>query len=216
MHEADDAAYLRKSLADQEIKSKKNSERIDITWVNPNAHLKNWLKIMMSHTPLKHRIHFIYKDWFNDEFLHSQLQVPNSAEAVKNKAKLAFDHFKMPVMVDDNSFNLNEFQKKDYSMSIHSLGLLKTVLSLEDKSAYETCAFGFCASADSEPDVIQSTTHGRIVKPASWKEGDKDPEWSEMFQYNGFEKPRIEMTDNELVDTNERINAMRKLMRYFA
>lgn len=121
----------------------------------------------------------------------------------------------MPVLVDFNSRTINGMLKKDRSDLISRVGPTKALFMMEDKSAFETCAFGFCDSNNTEPLAMVGRTYGQIVEPKNWEKLKEPPKWEDIFHWDGHNVPVSQMTELDFFKSYQRFKAVQKLRHYF-
>eukprot|EP00386_Alphamonas_edax_P003582 GDKI01010846.1.p1 GENE.GDKI01010846.1~~GDKI01010846.1.p1 ORF type:complete len:211 (-),score=74.73 GDKI01010846.1:227-859(-) len=116
-------------------------------------------------------------------------------EISMEKAKLAFEQVKQPVIVEDTGLCFNALGGlpgpyiKWFLEKCGHEGLNKMLAGFEDKTAYAQCVFSYFDGSTEKPVVFDGRTNGRIV-PAR---GPTDFGWDPVFEPEGYDKTYAEL-----------------------
>lgn len=140
-------------------------------------------------------------------------------EVVRAKCKLAAEHIKGPVIVEDTSLCFNALGGmpgpyiKWFLKEIKPEGLHKLLAGFDDKSAYALCIFGYSSGqpgAVPEVKIFPGRCDGTIVSPR----GPPDFGWDPCFQPNGFTQTYAEMPKETKNGISHRGKAMASLKEF--
>ncbi|KAJ8763866.1 hypothetical protein K2173_003648 [Erythroxylum novogranatense] len=141
-------------------------------------------------------------------------ELQGEPEAIsKEKARLAAEKIKGPVLVEDTCLCFNALKDlpgpyvKWFLDKLGNEGLNNMLMAYEDKSAYALCVFSFATDADTEPETFMGTTEGIIVPPR----GPKDFGWDPVFQPDGYEQTFAEMPKEEKNKISHRYRSLAKV-----
>ncbi|WCJ24204.1 Inosine triphosphate pyrophosphatase family protein [Euphorbia peplus] len=146
-------------------------------------------------------------------------ELQGTPEAIsKQKAVLAAQEVKGPVLVEDTCLCYNAFKGlpgpyiKWFLDSTGVEGLHNLLAAYEDKSAYALCVFSFALGPGSEPIVFQGKTMGEIVPP----KGPRDFGWDPVFKPDGYDLTFAEMPKEEKNKISHRYRALEMVKAHFA
>ncbi|MFT4303953.1 MAG: non-canonical purine NTP pyrophosphatase [Candidatus Woesearchaeota archaeon] len=111
-------------------------------------------------------------------------------EVVSEKAKLAYQKTKKPVIVDDTGLAFNALNGmpgiyiKHFLKAIGPKGVYKLLYGFDDKSGYSFTSIGYCDGKQTI--VFTGKCNGTIVKPSSKGYGFKNG-WDTIFKANGLD-----------------------------
>lgn len=139
-------------------------------------------------------------------------------EITREKAKLAAEQVKGPVLIEDTSLCFNALKGlpgpyiKWFLDKLGHDGLNKLLIGFDDKSAYAQCLFAYCADSTSEPVIFDGRCSGRIVAAR----GPNAFGWDPIFEVDGTKKTFAEMEKNEKNLISHRSRALALVKEYFA
>ncbi|XP_065862883.1 inosine triphosphate pyrophosphatase [Euphorbia lathyris] len=146
-------------------------------------------------------------------------ELQGTPEAIsKQKAVLAAEEVKGPVLVEDTCLCYNAFKGlpgpyiKWFLDSTGVEGLHNLLKAYDDKSAYALCVFSFALGPGSEPITFQGKTMGEIVPP----KGPRDFGWDPVFKPDGYDLTFAEMPKEEKNKISHRYRALEMVKAHFA
>ncbi|XP_046339285.1 inosine triphosphate pyrophosphatase-like [Haliotis rufescens] len=138
-------------------------------------------------------------------------------EIARAKCKLAAEHIKGPVIVEDTSLCFNALgglpgpYVKWFLKSVGPTGLHKMLAGFEDKTGYAQCVFAYSSGEEgSDIQIFDGRCPGSIVAPR----GPTDFGWDPCFQPDGFDKTYAEMDKSVKHTISHRGKAMDLLKKY--
>eukprot|EP00825_Cyclidium_porcatum_P023508 TRINITY_DN2589_c0_g1_i1.p1 TRINITY_DN2589_c0_g1~~TRINITY_DN2589_c0_g1_i1.p1 ORF type:complete len:190 (+),score=37.41 TRINITY_DN2589_c0_g1_i1:125-694(+) len=140
-------------------------------------------------------------------------------EIAKEKAKIAFNKLKVPLIVEDTSLCFNAFQGlpgpyiKWFLLKLKPTGLYKMLDGFEDKTAYAQCIISYMSEELKEPILFIGRTPGKIVQPRQ-KEGQTFG-WDPIFQPDGKTQTYAEMEKSEKNLISHRYRAIEQMLKHF-
>ncbi|KVI00323.1 Ham1-like protein [Cynara cardunculus var. scolymus] len=125
-------------------------------------------------------------------------------DIAKEKARLAANQVKGPVLVEDTCLCFNALKGLP--------GLNNMLMAYEDKSAYAMCIFSLAMGPNFEPITFVGKTQGKIV-PAR---GPNDFGWDPIFEPDGYDQTYAEMAKEEKNKISHRSRALALVKSHFA
>ncbi|XP_002169805.3 inosine triphosphate pyrophosphatase [Hydra vulgaris] len=133
------------------------------------------------------------------------------------KCKLAAEHVKGPVVIEDTCLCFNAFGGlpgpyiKWFLDKLKPEGLYKLLNGWEDKSAYALCTFAYSSGCSTDEIVLfRGITNGIIVEP----QGSTSFGWDPCFQPDGFTQTYAEMDKNTKNLISHRGKSLSMLQKY--
>eukprot|EP01025_Chloroclados_australasicus_P022392 TRINITY_DN2310_c0_g1_i1.p1 TRINITY_DN2310_c0_g1~~TRINITY_DN2310_c0_g1_i1.p1 ORF type:complete len:245 (-),score=26.16 TRINITY_DN2310_c0_g1_i1:385-1119(-) len=137
-------------------------------------------------------------------------------DIAKEKAKIAADKIKGPVLVEDTCLCFNALKGlpgpyvKWFLDKTGLEGLEKLIWGFDDKSAYALCTFAYCEGPGKEPRVFKGTTDGKIVSAR----GPTDFGWDPIFEPEGFDQTFAEMDKETKNKISHRFRALEEVRKF--
>ena len=151
-------------------------------------------------------------------FFHSVPEYQGTPEEISlEKAKLAAQQIKGPVLIEDTSLCFNALHGlpgpyiKWFLDKLGHDGLNKMLVGFNDKTAYAQCVFAFCAGPNMEPVIFDGRCSGRIVAAR----GAATFGWDPIFEAEGTGKTFAEMENDQKNQISHRRRALELVKNYF-
>ena len=133
------------------------------------------------------------------------------------KCKIAAEHVKGPVVVEDTCLCFNAFGGlpgpyiKWFLDKLKPEGIYKMLNGWEDKSAYALCTFAYSSGCPCDEIVLfRGVTYGKIVEPR----GSTTFGWDPCFQPEGFDQTYAEMDKDIKNSISHRGKSLELLQKY--
>ena len=158
----------------------------------------------------------------NIKLINKKIDLPelqgDVLDIIKEKTRMAYDHIKGPVLVEDTSLCFNALNGlpgpyiKWFLKSIGHIGLNNLLNAYIDKTAYAQCIFGLKIDEKSDIQLFIGQCPGEIVLPR----GPNTFGWDPIFLPNNKEKTFAEMSSIEKNKISHRSIALNKLCQYLS
>ncbi|XP_002167948.1 inosine triphosphate pyrophosphatase [Hydra vulgaris] len=133
------------------------------------------------------------------------------------KCKIAAEHVKGPVVIEDTCLCFNAFgglpgpYVKWFLDKLKPEGLYNLLNGWEDKSAYALCTFAYSSGCSTDEIVLfRGITNGTIVEPR----GPTSFGWDPCFQPDGFTQTYAEMDKDTKNSISHRGKSLAMLQKY--
>lgn len=139
-------------------------------------------------------------------------------EVAISKCKLAAEHIRGPVLIEDTSLCFNALGGlpgpyiKWFLAKLGPAGLYKMLSGFEDKTANAMCIFAYCSGEkDAKVELFIGKTPGTIVEPR----GPNTFGWDPCFQPEGFKQTYAEMAKEQKNQISHRGKAVEAFKKQF-
>lgn len=134
-----------------------------------------------------------------------EIQSLDIEEVVKEKARVAYEKLKKPILVDDNALIISSLGKlpgtfiKFFEQELGYEKICKLVDTFNDRSAEAIVTLGFC-------DATQTKTFTGIItgRISDYPKGSGGFGWDNIFIPQGFDQTRAEMNEEDYDKTSPR------------